>query len=183
MRILRAKERVATPWKNGGGTTSEIIVYPPRAGFDDFGWRVSVAEVARSGPFSLFPGTDRALALLKGRVALIIAGRGTTELTPESEPIVFPGDVPAEARVVEGPAADLNVMTRRDRFRAKVERRTGMGKLVATTDIALLFSLSGVTMLEDEMAPADALLLEHHESIELTSATEFYWIEISSRGA
>ena len=50
-------------WKNGGGSTTEIAVFPPDAGFDDFDWRVSLATVAADGPFSAFPGIERTLAM------------------------------------------------------------------------------------------------------------------------
>ena len=64
MQILYARDRVVSPWKNGGGTTTEVAAFPPGAPLENFGWRVSIAQVARSGPFSLFPGIDRTLALL-----------------------------------------------------------------------------------------------------------------------
>lgn len=54
------------PWKNGGGTTVEIASAPGDADLDTFVWRVSVAEVARDGPFSAFPGVDRVIALVRG---------------------------------------------------------------------------------------------------------------------
>ena len=41
----------ATPWKNGGGSTRELVCWPPGAGTDAFGWRVSVARIAAAGPF------------------------------------------------------------------------------------------------------------------------------------
>ncbi|HEU4539125.1 MAG TPA: HutD family protein, partial [Polyangiaceae bacterium] len=56
----------AQPWKNGGGTTREIAAMPPDAGTSGFAWRVSVAEIARPGPFSAFPGVDRQIVLLAG---------------------------------------------------------------------------------------------------------------------
>ena len=45
MRILRAEDYRKMRWKNGGGETAEIAVFPQNAGLDDFGWRVSVATV------------------------------------------------------------------------------------------------------------------------------------------
>ena len=53
----------ASPWKNGGGSTREIVCRPPGAGMDGFDWRVSVATIARSGPFSVFTGVDRVIVL------------------------------------------------------------------------------------------------------------------------
>jgi uncharacterized protein len=66
VKILRAADRKAVPWKNGGGTTTEVAVYPAGAGFDDFGWRVSIADVRQGGPFSLFPGDNKTEATLTG---------------------------------------------------------------------------------------------------------------------
>lgn len=122
MRVLRAADRVAAPWKNGGGVTREVAAWPPGAGFHDFLWRVSMAEVRADGPFSAFPGVDRILAVLQGRLALHIAGRETVELSAASAPAAFPGDAPTTGRVLAGPVTDLNVMSRRGAVRADLTR-------------------------------------------------------------
>jgi uncharacterized protein len=113
MQVLRAADRVAAPWKNGGGITREVYAWPPGAGLDDFHWRVSMAEVRADGPFSVFPGVDRVLAVLNGRLTLSVQGLGDLDLAAGAPPAVFPGDAPTVCRVVEGPVLDLNVMTRR----------------------------------------------------------------------
>lgn len=102
------------PWKNGGGETVEIAVFPEGAGLDDFDWRVSMARVDGSGPFSSFPGIDRTLAILEGAgIDLAVEGRGEVRLTLGSEPHAFPADVATSARLIEGSVVDFNVMTRR----------------------------------------------------------------------
>jgi hypothetical protein len=45
----------ATPWKNGGGLTREVLWQPAGASLDDFDWRVSVAQIDSDGPFSIIP--------------------------------------------------------------------------------------------------------------------------------
>jgi len=40
MNILRARDLVRMPWKNGGGETMEIATYPPCAKLDNFEWRL-----------------------------------------------------------------------------------------------------------------------------------------------
>jgi environmental stress-induced protein Ves len=121
MKILRAAERVATPWKNGGGVTREVAVWPPGAGLDAFDWRVSIAEVNSAGPFSHFPGIDRILAILEGRMALDFAD-SRVELDAYSPPLAFPGDVSCSGTPIGGEVTDLNVMARRGRCAARVER-------------------------------------------------------------
>ena len=80
--ILRARDRREMPWKNGGGVTSEVLVFPADAGFDTFGWRISIATIQVNGPFSQFPGVDRGLVLLAGLLALRIADEAAIEISP-----------------------------------------------------------------------------------------------------
>lgn len=120
--LLRAADRVATPWKNGGGITTEVAAFPEGATLDSFGWRVSIAQVRQGGPFSVFPGIDRVLAVLSGRLRLAVEGRAQVEITPTSPPVAFPGDVATAGEPVDGPVVDLNVMTRRGQFTARMTR-------------------------------------------------------------
>jgi environmental stress-induced protein Ves len=123
MRIIPASAYRRMPWKNGGGETIEIAVAPEGASLDGFDWRLSMARVEVPGPFSVFPGVDRTLALLDGP-ALVLHLDGRTEtLTPGSEPLSFPADVPTRAELPEGGITDLNAMSRRGRAVHRVLRR------------------------------------------------------------
>ena len=64
MRIVRQSQFKASPWKNGGGITHEAMRSPPTG--DPFRWRVSVAHIDASGPFSDFAGYARTMVLLRG---------------------------------------------------------------------------------------------------------------------
>ena len=123
MRILRRGEYREMPWKNGGGVTTEIAIFPRDAGTEAFDWRVSMAGVAADGGFSEFPGIDRTIAVLMGKgIELAVGGGGGVTLLPQSPPYFFPADQPAYARLIDGPILDLNVMVRRNRFRHRVAR-------------------------------------------------------------
>ena len=124
MRLIRATDCRRMPWKNGRGETAEIAICPAGAPFDKFDWRVSMARVEADGPFSLFDGIDRTLAILDGAgLRLRIAGRPMTEITPSSAPCTFAADVATDATLVAGPITDLNVMTRRGRATHSVRRQ------------------------------------------------------------
>jgi environmental stress-induced protein Ves len=161
-----------------------VAIFPPGASLNAFDWRVSIADVERSGPFSLFPGIDRQLAMLKGRVALSIAGRATVELFADSPPIAFPGDVVVAASVIGGPATDLNVMTRRSVFRATMTRRKLEGVVASnqTTRTTLVFPLATTTITHGaeqvSLEKGDALLAEQPTTISVSRETECYWIEL-----
>lgn len=102
------------PWKNGGGTTTEIMIFPENAdvgtGFD---WRVSMADVATDGPFSAFPNYRRSLMVLAGNgLVLTVAGSPDISIGPGDDIIEFDGATPVSARLIDGPVGDFNVMCR-----------------------------------------------------------------------
>lgn len=111
----------ATPWKNGGGTTREIACWPQGAGMDDFQWRLSIATIAASGPFSAFPGVDRIITLLDGPGVRLATSDGAIDhaLTRPLEPFPFPGEAEIHGTVLGEASSDLNVMTRRSLLRAQ----------------------------------------------------------------
>ncbi|WP_296739928.1 HutD family protein [Mesorhizobium sp.] len=166
MRILRAADYKVMPWKNGGGTTTEIAVSPEGAGLDAFDWRISMARVETSGPFSSFAGIDRTLSVLEGEgIVLDIAGRSPSRLTASSAPLSFPGDVPTSATLIGGPITDLNVMTRRGRTDHAVERLSVSGEMQvqSAADTTLVFAVAGFTIVTDggsDLGPLDTVVLD-----------------------
>ncbi|HEX4972345.1 MAG TPA: HutD family protein [Steroidobacteraceae bacterium] len=113
LRILRNADYPSRPWKNGGGTTRDILVSPPGASLDEFDWRLSLAQVDRDGPFSRFDDIDRTLVLLSGAMTLHEPDR-RIELV-RGEPVEFPGERTMDATLQGGATLDFNVMTRRGR--------------------------------------------------------------------
>ncbi len=81
-------------------------MHPPGAGFDDFSWRVSIADVRQGGPFSQFPGIDRCLAVLEGEMSLKIADRSPVVVSPATPPALFPGDDRTDATLIGGAVVD-----------------------------------------------------------------------------
>ncbi|TGP27040.1 MULTISPECIES: HutD family protein [unclassified Mesorhizobium] len=167
MRILRAAGYRVMPWKNGGGTTTEIAVSPDGAGLDDFDWRISMARVETSGPFSSFAGIDRTLSVLEGEgIVLDIAGRPSARLTTASAPLAFPGDVPTSAALIGGPITDLNVMTRRGRMTHQVERLALSAPLdvEASAGTTLVLPLGGEFIVPGDkpvrVGPLDVVVLD-----------------------
>ena len=112
-----------SPWKNGGGSTREIVCFPPGVGMDSFAWRISVATIAQPGPFSAFAGIDRKIMLLDGDgVQLVSAAAGIDHtLQPRWQPFAFSGDVALDCTLLGGTSTDFNVMTRRGQWSAQVE--------------------------------------------------------------
>ncbi|WP_417284736.1 HutD family protein [Comamonas sp.] len=112
-----------SPWKNGGGSTREIVCFPPGAGMDSFAWRISVATIAQAGPFSAFAGIDRQIMLLDGDGVQLVASQAGIHhaLQPRWQPFAFSGDVALDCTLLGGTSTDFNVMTRRGQWSAAVQ--------------------------------------------------------------
>src|SRR5262245_12208673 len=123
MRIIRPEAHRIMPWKNGSGRTTEIAIDPPDADVGSrFRWRLSIADVERSGPFSAFAGYERTIMVIAGQgMDLSVGGRPARRLDRAFEPFVFSGDAPAECRLLGGPIRDFNLMVERSSLRCRLE--------------------------------------------------------------
>ncbi|WP_129308357.1 HutD family protein [Streptomyces sp. L2] len=183
--ILRAGDRESAPWKNGGGLTAQVAVHPPGAGTDDFGWRVSVADVAAGGPFSAFPGVERIITLVEGAgMELVVDGVAHTVHEPY-EPFVFSGDADTECRLLGGPIVDFNVMVRRAvaaarvrvvRSRTAVRAAPGMEVLVVVLEGAAVLERAGV-----RLGRLDAVRLSEGEGDDLGVEGVLAVVELEER--
>lgn len=96
------------PWRNGGGLTRELLAWP--AGAAAWQLRVSVAEIRRDGPFSVFAGVQRCFQVLSGAGVLLGAGAAARRLTPADAPWAFNGATGLDCQLLDGPTLDLNLM-------------------------------------------------------------------------
>ncbi|CDG81265.1 HutD/Ves family protein [Janthinobacterium agaricidamnosum] len=142
-RLIPHASLLPAAWKNGAGSTTEIAVFPDGAGFDDFDWRISLATIAQSGPFSVFPGIDRSLMLVDGdSVALTLDGERRVALSAAQPLLWFPGEAAVTADVTSA-TTDFNVMTRRSRCRHQLERVILPARLARRSGTTLLFLADG----------------------------------------
>jgi environmental stress-induced protein Ves len=100
------------PWRNGRGSTTELAVEPPGAALDAFDWRLSIAELRGSGPFSTFPGYDRIIVQLDGPPMTLTHGSDPPTALEQLVPHAFSGDDETTC-AVDGVAHDFNLIVRR----------------------------------------------------------------------
>lgn len=123
MQIIRQSDFKVTPWKNGGGVTREALRVP--ASGDPFHWRVSVAQIDRSGPFSDFAAYNRTMVLLRGAgVDLTSANGERYGLRRMGDLIEFDGAQTMQCVLKAGPCVDLNLIASKQlrAVRARVHR-------------------------------------------------------------
>ncbi len=158
--LIRLEDKPASAWRNGGGTTRELLAWPPNRGgvTADWDWRLSVAEVTASGPFSSFEGVQRWFAVLQGEgVQLNMDGMGIT-LTGSSPPFQFDGAVSVGCQLLGGATQDFNLMVRRGRGQGRMERVNGpftSRGLVLGSFVAVYASLEPAQLQLGDEAPLD----------------------------
>ncbi len=169
MRVRRASDYKVMTWKNGGGSTTEVEIWPAGAALDGFDWRLSMARIEADGPFSSFPGIDRTLTLLDGaRVALAVEGQEIT-LTADRPTLRFAGEDRVTAAVPDGPIVDFNVMTRRGRCRHAFQRfditerhgiTRGSGTMILFLAQGPALTCRAQTGVEAHLGARDCLIIE-----------------------
>jgi len=163
------------PWKNGGGSTTELLVEPPGATVaTGFLWRVSMAPVAASGPFSAFPGMDRTLLLVAGGgLALEHGPHGRQRLEAPLAMARFQGDWDTRCVLEQGPCQDFGVIADRARVghALTVLRPEAAGTALPEAATLVLYCLRGraaVPALGAVLEPGELLRLDEPGALEAT---------------
>lgn len=109
--MIRLCDVKPTPWRNGGGTTRELLAWPQsQIPGKDWQWRASVAEISQAGDFSSFPGVQRWFAVLNGEgVGLSIDGE-LHLLSSMDAPVCFDGGAQTSCTLLSGATQDFNLM-------------------------------------------------------------------------
>jgi environmental stress-induced protein Ves len=138
LQVIRKSSYKAAPWKNGGGITHEAMRVPPSG--DPFRWRVSVARIEASGPFSDFAEYNRKMVLLQGAgLELRFADGASRTLRKVGELAEFDGALSAHCGLLQGPCVDLNlIVSKSDGVAVRVERFIESLALSAARDETLL---------------------------------------------
>ena len=133
----------ATPWKNGGGTTRDLLTWPAGAQWDI---RISVAEIARDGPFSDYTGFDRWFTVLEGTGVALQLGSDRWQLRRGGAPLRFDGALAPMCWLLEGPTSDLNLLVRRDAGRGSMTRAQAGHDWVSPIAWRALFSTHALAL-------------------------------------
>ena len=103
--ILRWADRRTEPWANGAGVT-----HPLARGNARESWRVSIAEIAASSPFSRLPGIHRQFVCL-GPAPIVLSVDDRPRDVAVGDITTFSGDSNVRCQV-DQPSLALNVMSR-----------------------------------------------------------------------
>jgi environmental stress-induced protein Ves len=158
---LKPADYKRMPWKNGGGMTTEIMAEPGPSG--TFDWRLSIAEVAQSGPFSDFSGYDRTIMLIEGvGFALDFDKAPSKRIDRPYEPFPFAGEWKADCTLIDGPIRDFNLMAARERIAARLEiLRPAEAAATSPSKTLIIHALRGAVAAQGEtLAAGDTLRID-----------------------
>lgn len=148
MQIIRRRDLVETPWKNGGGITRNIAEKRDAQGLL---WRLSMADVEKDGAFSSFPGVTRVLTVIKGD-GMVLQGPEDDLPARFAQPVVFDGATPVAATLGQGPILDFNLMfdTARCEGDAQIARQAGAHEVGQEGQTGVLHVIAGAASVAGE---------------------------------
>ncbi len=138
IKIVELAHAAPQPWRNGGGITRDLLAWPVA---DHWQLRISVAEVAREGPFSAYPGVDRWFAVLHGAGVVLHFGDLDQRLTPHSEPLHFDGANAPGCALIDGATQDLNLLVRQDAGLGQMSRALPGADWLSAAPLRAVFTL------------------------------------------
>lgn len=113
-KIINSTDFKEVPWKNGKGLTRELYSIPHDSDPELFNFRLSMAKVTESAPFSIYPGIDRFLMLLDGDgFRLKFEDQADAVLNSPFDCLEFEGEEVIMCELLKGECIDFNVMTNR----------------------------------------------------------------------
>jgi len=189
LQIVQCERIAPQPWKNGGGQTRELFVWPPGG---PWSLRISVADVRAEGPFSPFPGIERWFTVLEGDGVLLSFPRRRVMLDSESEPLHFDGSDAPDCELNGGPSRDLNLMVRHDAGRGLMQRATAGAEWPSHAPLRAVFTTGpALLQINDTDAarlPAWSLAISAHGAnqrwrIDGDAPLRAWWLAFEPKGS
>ena len=157
LRLIEAERVTPTRWRNGGGSTRELLVWPDPAGAapSSAPWqlRVSLADISQHGQFSAYPGVERWFAVVSGAGVRLALPGAPVQLQADSPPLVFDGAHAPDCQLLDGPSRDLNLMLRRDAGQGSLQRALAAQRWQPAATMRGLFTSGAATLLVDGQPP------------------------------
>ena len=165
------------PWRNGGGSTRELLAWPAAA---DWRLRISVATIAKDGPFSAYPDVERWFAVVQGEGVVLRFASRRVMITTGSDPVRFDGAAAPGCGLLDGTTQDLNLMVRHDAGKGAMQRAMAGEEWTSTAPLRAVFTMTAATLQIDDAdaaaLPAGTLAWSEHAAHQrwrlLTQGTE-----------
>ena len=165
--LIRADQYTKMLWKNGAGFTLEIA---RSVGDADFDWRISMADVTTSGPFSLFPNKQRIISVLNGQGVVLHVDDLPANKLNQGDIFAFHGESQVQSELVDGAIRDLNLIYDPAKFHARFQRVDGTEAqtFLSSADLIFIFNSGSETEVAIE---GEAFLLAAYGTLKIQKTT------------
>ena len=165
--VLKADQYTKMLWKNGAGYTLEIA---RSLGGLDFDWRISMADVTTSGPFSIFPNKQRIITVLDGKGIELHVDDLPARSLKLGDIFAFHGESQVHSELVDGAIRDLNLIYDPAKFHARFQRVDGteVQNFLSSADLIFIFNSGSETevVIEDK-----TFVITAHETLKIEKTT------------
>jgi uncharacterized protein len=112
LRHIARADYQTKPWKNGKGTTHDILILPEGSNHDSFDLRFALSPIVETAVFSSFPGADRVITVVEGE-GLDLQFQTQIEHLSQYQSHYFDTGLDPIGTPLTGPVRVINVMARR----------------------------------------------------------------------
>ncbi|MDO7482364.1 HutD family protein [Acinetobacter baumannii] len=161
--LIRADQYTKMLWKNGAGFTLEIA---RSQGNTDFEWRISMADVTTSGPFSLFPNKQRIISVLDGEGMVLHVDNLPAKKLKQGDIFAFHGESQVQSELVDGAIRDLNLIYDPAKFHARFQWLNDAAEqvFISSADLIFIFNQGGETQVKVD---DHSVQLTAHETLKI----------------
>lgn len=171
--LIRPDQYTKMLWKNGAGFTLEIA---RSQGDADFEWRISMADVTTSGPFSLFPNKQRIISVLDGQGMVLHVDELPAKTLNQGDIFAFHGESQVQSELLEGAIRDLNLIYDPAKFHARFQWLNDAARqaFISSADLIFIFNQGSGTQVSVEgdlfqLAAQETLKIEKNTGVTLVN--------------
>ena len=143
-----------TPWKNGGGVTTDI------AEQGDL-WRFGRTPITAPGPFSDYAGFDRVQVLVAGHGLVLETPDGEIDVRTPFKPVRFRGETPITSRLEAGPVEVVNLIGKRSHVSIDIVVLTAGQSVAIGKGTHLAYAAVGAVTLDSPELEGRQLAADH----------------------
>ncbi|WP_407485639.1 HutD family protein [Acinetobacter baumannii] len=161
--LIRADQYTKMLWKNGADFTLEIA---RSQGDTDFEWRISMADVSTSGPFSLFPNKQRIISVLEGHGMVLHVDDLPAKTLNQGDIFAFHGESQVQSELVDGAIRDLNLIYDPAKFHDRFQWLNDAAEqvFISSADLIFIFNQGGETQVKVD---DHSVQLTAHETLKI----------------
>ncbi|QIV87864.1 HutD/Ves family protein [Glutamicibacter mishrai] len=166
--IVRYADLPTQPWKNGKGVSRTLFSDSNSQGA--WSWKVSIAEISQSQPYSQYPGIDRVqVALGPGEIDLEVDGE--RHRLRAGEQIAFAGEDEVSVAPLGTGFLALNLMFVGEHWDAKVSTTHDSEQECSIDQVKILVALNDHCQVgNDQLNRLDALMVPSQSRLSISGS-------------